>query len=245
MAAGVPIVFAFTKVDKPGSNADRIREQLSAMNILVEDWGGKYQAQEISAKTGENVDLLLEKVLLEAELLDLKANPDKKLFDVDSEGTSFIKTPDDEANNLLKSMNEIISGLSNDKIDVEIGHNYMSGLAENAKATLFGYELDPMDPSVITNMYKRIIDSAFDKKAEADSKIEYEKLSDKEARNELKFKVNTKSEVVQKSMSSLNEIIESMNKVSKARLAKNKLDTNTNKAVFDTISSIMQLEKCD
>ncbi|MGO3238878.1 MAG: translation initiation factor IF-2, partial [Sphingobacteriaceae bacterium] len=78
MAAGVPIVFAFTKVDKEGANADRIREQLSAMNILVEDWGGKYQAQEISAKTGENVDLLLEKLLLEAELLDLKADPEKR-----------------------------------------------------------------------------------------------------------------------------------------------------------------------
>lgn len=78
MAAGVPIVFAFTKVDKPGANADKIREQLSIMNILVEDWGGKYQAQEISAKTGENVDLLLEKVLLEAELLELHADPKKR-----------------------------------------------------------------------------------------------------------------------------------------------------------------------
>jgi len=78
MAAGVPIVFAFTKVDKAGANADKIREQLSIMNILVEDWGGKYQAQEISAKTGENVDLLLEKVLLEAELLELTADPDKR-----------------------------------------------------------------------------------------------------------------------------------------------------------------------
>ncbi|WP_140939663.1 translation initiation factor IF-2 [Sphingobacterium lumbrici] len=77
-AAGVPIVFAFTKVDKPGANADRVREQLSAMNILVEEWGGKYQAQEISAKTGLNVELLLEKVLLEAELLDLKADPTKR-----------------------------------------------------------------------------------------------------------------------------------------------------------------------
>ncbi|TDS13226.1 translation initiation factor IF-2 [Sphingobacterium paludis] len=77
-AAGSPIVFAFTKVDKPGANADKIREQLSAMNILVEDWGGKYQAQEISAKTGENVELLLEKVLLEAELLELKADPKKR-----------------------------------------------------------------------------------------------------------------------------------------------------------------------
>ncbi len=77
-AAGVPIVFAFTKIDKPGANPDRIREQLSAMNILVEDWGGKYQSQEISGKTGLNVDLLLEKVLLEAELLDLKADPKKR-----------------------------------------------------------------------------------------------------------------------------------------------------------------------
>jgi len=77
-AAGSPIVFAFTKVDKPGANADRIREQLSAMNIVVEDWGGKYQAQEISAKTGENVELLLEKVLLEAEMLGLRADPKKR-----------------------------------------------------------------------------------------------------------------------------------------------------------------------
>jgi len=77
-AAGVPLVFAFTKIDKPGANTDKIREQLAGMNILVEDWGGKYQSQEISAKTGLNVDLLLEKVLLEAELLDLKANPDKR-----------------------------------------------------------------------------------------------------------------------------------------------------------------------
>lgn len=77
-AAGVPIVFAFTKIDKPGANTDKIREQLSNMNILVEDWGGKYQCQEISGKTGLNVDLLLEKVLLEAELLELKADPKKR-----------------------------------------------------------------------------------------------------------------------------------------------------------------------
>lgn len=78
MAANLPIVFAFNKMDKPGANPDKIREQLSAMNILVEEWGGKYQTQEISAKTGLNVDKLLEKVLLEAELLELKANPDKR-----------------------------------------------------------------------------------------------------------------------------------------------------------------------
>lgn len=76
-AASVPIVFALNKVDKPDANPDRIKEQLSKMNILVEEWGGKYQCQEISAKKGDNIDVLLEKVLLEAELLDLKANPDK------------------------------------------------------------------------------------------------------------------------------------------------------------------------
>jgi translation initiation factor IF-2 len=76
-AAGVPIVFAFNKMDKPGASADKIREQLAKMNILVEEWGGKYQTQEISAKTGMGVDALLEKVLVEAELLDLKANPDR------------------------------------------------------------------------------------------------------------------------------------------------------------------------
>ncbi len=77
-AANVPIIFAYNKIDKPGANADKVREQLSAMNILVEEWGGKYQSQEISAKTGLNVNLLLEKVLLEAELLELKANPNKR-----------------------------------------------------------------------------------------------------------------------------------------------------------------------
>jgi translation initiation factor IF-2 len=77
-AAGVPLVFAFTKIDKPGANSDKIREQLSIMNILVEDWGGKFQSQEISGKSGLNVDVLLDKVLLEAELLELTANPDKR-----------------------------------------------------------------------------------------------------------------------------------------------------------------------
>ncbi|MEY4992718.1 MAG: hypothetical protein RI948_1605 [Bacteroidota bacterium] len=76
-AANVPMIFAINKIDKPGASPDRIREQLSAMNILVEDWGGKYQVQEISAKQNLNIDALLDKVLLEAELLDLKANPEK------------------------------------------------------------------------------------------------------------------------------------------------------------------------
>ncbi len=78
LAAGVPIVFAINKIDRDGANPDKIREQLSAMNILVEEWGGKYQCQEISAKKGLNIEALLEKVLLEAEMLDLKANPDKR-----------------------------------------------------------------------------------------------------------------------------------------------------------------------
>jgi translation initiation factor IF-2 len=77
-AAGVPIIFALNKIDRPEANPDKIKEQLSAMNLLVEDWGGKIQSQEISAKTGQGVDELLEKVLLEAEMLDLKANPNKQ-----------------------------------------------------------------------------------------------------------------------------------------------------------------------
>jgi len=76
-AAGVPMVFAINKIDKPGANPEKIKEQLANMNILVEDWGGKYQCQEISAKKGINVDKLLDKVLLEADLLELKANPNK------------------------------------------------------------------------------------------------------------------------------------------------------------------------
>jgi len=76
-AAGVPMIFAINKVDKPGASPERIKEELANMNYLVEEWGGKYQSQDISAKKGENIDELLEKVLLESELLDLKANPNK------------------------------------------------------------------------------------------------------------------------------------------------------------------------
>ena len=77
-AAGVPMIFAINKIDKEGANPTKIYEQLSQMNLLVEEWGGKYQSQELSAKKGLNVDLLLEKILLEAELLDLKANPNRE-----------------------------------------------------------------------------------------------------------------------------------------------------------------------
>jgi translation initiation factor IF-2 len=87
LAAGVPMVFAFNKMDKQGANADKIREELSQMNILVEEWGGKFQTQEISAKKGTGVDQLLEKVLLEADMLDLKADPGKRAHGVVIEST--------------------------------------------------------------------------------------------------------------------------------------------------------------
>ncbi|MCK4701560.1 MAG: translation initiation factor IF-2, partial [Bacteroidales bacterium] len=77
-AAGVPMVFAINKIDKPAANAEKVKEELANMNFLVEDWGGKYQSQDISAKNGININELLEKVLLEAEMLELKANPDRK-----------------------------------------------------------------------------------------------------------------------------------------------------------------------
>lgn len=86
-AAGVPMVFAFNKIDKPGANAEKIREELSQMNILVEEWGGKFQTQEISAKKGTGIEQLLEKVLLESELLDLKADPGKRAHGVVIEST--------------------------------------------------------------------------------------------------------------------------------------------------------------
>jgi translation initiation factor IF-2 len=77
-AAGVPMIFAINKIDKDGANPQKIYEQLAGMNLLVEEWGGKYQSQELSAKKGLNVDKLLEKILLEAELLELKANPNRE-----------------------------------------------------------------------------------------------------------------------------------------------------------------------
>ncbi|NNE28785.1 MAG: translation initiation factor IF-2, partial [Saprospiraceae bacterium] len=77
-AAGVPMVFAINKVDEPGADPERIKQELASLNFLVEDWGGTYQSQDISAKTGSNIDQLLEKIILEAELLELKANPERK-----------------------------------------------------------------------------------------------------------------------------------------------------------------------
>ncbi|MCH2215990.1 MAG: translation initiation factor IF-2 [Flavobacteriales bacterium] len=86
-AAGIPMIFAFNKIDKPDANPDKLKEQLAQMNILVEDWGGKYQSQDISAKNGTNIDELLDKVLLEAELLDLKANAKKRAIGTVIEST--------------------------------------------------------------------------------------------------------------------------------------------------------------
>ncbi len=106
-AAGVPMVFAFNKIDKPQANAEKIREQLSQMNILVEEWGGKFQSQEISAKKGTGVEQLLEKVLLEADLLDLKADPGKRAMGVVIEssieqGRGYVTTLLVEAGTLRK-----------------------------------------------------------------------------------------------------------------------------------------------
>jgi len=96
-AAGVPMIFAINKIDKPNANPEKIKEQLANMNLLVEDWGGKYQSQEIAAKFGTNVDKLLEKILLEAELLELKGNPNKRAVGtvIESEldkGRGFVST---------------------------------------------------------------------------------------------------------------------------------------------------------
>ena len=77
-AAGVPIVFAINKIDKPGANPEKIKERLAEMNYLVEDWGGNYQSQDISAKQGIGIQELMEKVLLEADMLELKANPNRR-----------------------------------------------------------------------------------------------------------------------------------------------------------------------
>ena len=119
-AAGVPMVFAINKIDKPGANADKIREQLANMNILVEEWGGKYQCQEISAKQGTGIEDLLEKVLLEAELLELKANPNKNAVGTVIEssldkGRGYVTTLLVEAGT-LKIGDTLVAGIQSGKI---------------------------------------------------------------------------------------------------------------------------------
>ncbi|KEY17770.1 translation initiation factor IF-2 [Kaistella antarctica] len=119
-AAGVPMIIAINKVDKPNSNPDNIRQQLSAMNVLVEEWGGSVQSQEVSAKFGNNMDTLLEKVLLQAELLDLKANPDKNASGVVIEasldkGRGYISTILVQAGT-LKVGDYILAGKNHGKV---------------------------------------------------------------------------------------------------------------------------------
>ena len=119
-AANVPMVFAINKIDKPGANPDKIREDLAQMNLLVEEWGGKYQCQEISAKKGIGVDELLEKVLLEAEMLDLKANPNRKATGsiIESsldKGRGYVSTVL-VSNGTLKVGDVVIAGTSHGRI---------------------------------------------------------------------------------------------------------------------------------
>jgi translation initiation factor IF-2 len=120
VAAGVPMIFAINKIDKPGANPDKIREQLANMNYLVEEWGGKYQSQEIAAKQGVNVDKLLEKVLLEADLLDLKANHAKKAVGTVIEssldkGRGYVTTLLVQ-NGTLKTGDVVLSGIYTGKV---------------------------------------------------------------------------------------------------------------------------------
>ena len=127
VAAGVPMVFAINKIDKPAANPEMIKEQLANMNYLVEDWGGKYQSQEISAKQGINLDKLLEKVLLEAELLDLKANPNKKAVGTVIEssldkGRGYVATVLVE-NGTLRTGDVILSGTHTGRVKAMFDEN--------------------------------------------------------------------------------------------------------------------------
>ena len=133
-AAGVPMVIAINKIDKPGANPDKIKEELSTMNILVEDWGGKFQCQEISAKHGKGIDELLEKVLLEAEMLELKANPDKSAVGTVIEssldkGRGYVSTVMVEAGT-MKVGDMVLAGCYFGK--VKAMHNERGGLVKTA-----------------------------------------------------------------------------------------------------------------
>lgn len=127
-AAGVPMVFAINKIDKPGANPDKIREDLAQMNLLVEEWGGKYQCQEISAKKGTGVDELLEKVLLEAEMLDLKANPNRRATGTIIEssldkGRGYVSTVL-VSNGTLKVGDIVIAGTNHGRIRAMFNERY-------------------------------------------------------------------------------------------------------------------------
>ncbi|MHA6696852.1 translation initiation factor IF-2 [Chryseobacterium sp. A321] len=148
-AAGVPMIIAINKVDKQTSNADRIREQLSAMNILVEDWGGNVQAQEISAKFGTNVDQLLEKVLLQAEMLELKANPDKNAQGVVIEasldkGRGYISTVLIQSGT-LKLGDYVLAGKNHGKVKAMLDERgkTMEGAGPSIPVTILGLDGAP------------------------------------------------------------------------------------------------------
>lgn len=148
-AAGVPMIIAINKVDKPTSNADRIREQLSAMNILVEDWGGNIQVQEISAKFGTNVDQLLEKVLLQAEMLELKANPDKNAQGVVIEasldkGRGYISTVLIQSGT-LKLGDYVLAGKNHGKVKAMLDERGkpMEGAGPSIPVTILGLDGAP------------------------------------------------------------------------------------------------------
>lgn len=148
-AAGVPMIIAINKVDKPNANPDKIREQLSAMNILVESWGGSIQEQEISAKFGNNVDLLLEKVLLQAEMLDLKANPNKIASGVVIEasldkGRGYVSTILVEAGT-LKVGDYVVAGKNHGKIKAMLDERgrQLSAAGPSIPVTILGLDGAP------------------------------------------------------------------------------------------------------
>ena len=148
-AAGVPIIIALNKVDKPNANPDKIREQLSGLNILVEEWGGNVQAQEISAKFGNNVDLLLDKVLLQADLLELKANPNKPASGVVIEasldkGRGYVSTLLVQAGT-LKVGDYVLAGKNHGKVKAmldERGHN-LQKVGPSTPVTILGLDGAP------------------------------------------------------------------------------------------------------
>ena len=148
-AAGVPMIIALNKVDKPNANPDKIREQLSGMNILVEEWGGNVQSQEISAKFGNNVDLLLEKVLLQADMLELKANPDKYASGVVIEasldkGRGYVSTLLVQSGT-LKIGDYILAGKNHGKVKAmldERGHNLIE-VGPSTPVTVLGLDGAP------------------------------------------------------------------------------------------------------
>ena len=148
-AAGVPMIIALNKVDKPNANPDKIREQLSGLNILVEEWGGNVQSQEISAKFGNNVDLLLEKVLLQADLLDLKANPNKPASGVVIEasldkGRGYVSTLLVQAGT-LKVGDYVLAGKNHGKVKAmldERGHN-LQKVGPSTPVTILGLDGAP------------------------------------------------------------------------------------------------------